>query len=116
MDHKALMVKLAQGQLDAYNNRDIETFCRFFHPEVEVFRIGSTDRICVGMEAFREIYRKRFNDNPRLHCELRSRTVLGFSVLDEEWVTGVEGAEVPSHVVAIYQIEDGLIKYVSFCR
>lgn len=114
---KEEMIALAQGQLDAYNNRDIQTFCTFFHPEVKVYRLGEVvEQTCNGMETFREIYRKRFDENPGLHCELRSRVVLNGSVLDEEWVTGVTGASAPSHVVAIYGFRDGLISSVCFTR
>lgn len=109
------MIALAQGQLDDYNNRDIDAFCRHYHPEVEVYRLGAvTEKICQGIDAFREIYRKRFESNPELHCELKSRIVLNNSVLDEEWVTG--GAPTPSHVVAIYAFKDGLINQIWFTR
>lgn len=114
---KEEMVALAQGQLDDYNRRDLEAFCTHYHPEVQVYRLGEvTEKICEGIEAFREIYRGRFDSNPRLHCELKHRTVLSGSVLDEEWVTGVEGAAAPSHVVAIYGFRDGKIGYVWFTR
>jgi hypothetical protein len=111
------MIKLAQGQLDDYNRGDIDAFCRHYHHDVQVFRLGEgTEKICEGMTAFREIYKSRFESNPNLHCELKSRTVLNGSVLDEEWVTGVTGASAPSHVVAIYGFRDGKIGYVWFTR
>ena len=111
------MVALAQGQLEAYNRRDLEAFCQHFHPEVEVYRLGEvTEKISVGLEPFQDLYRARFDSNPELHCKLLSRTVLNQSVLDEEWVTGVSGASSPSHVVAIYGFKDGLIGYVWFTR
>lgn len=114
---KEEMVALAQGQLDAYNKRDLETFCKFFHPEVQVFRVGQVpEKMYEGMETFRENYRKRFDSNPDLLCELKSRVVLNNSVLDEEWVTGVVGQGQPSHVVAIYHFRDGLISAVWFTR
>lgn len=114
---KEEMINLAQEQLDAYNRRDLEAFCKFFHPEVKVYRLGETiEQTCSDMNTFREIYRKRFDSNPELHCELRSRIVLNNSVLDEEWVTGVTGATAPSHVVAIYGFRDGLISSVYFTR
>lgn len=114
---KEEMVALAQGQLDAYNRRDLESFCRHFHSDVQVYRVGQTpEKTCEGIDAFREIYRSRFDSNPNLHCELKSRVVLNSSVLDEEWVTGVTGASGPSHVVAIYHFKDGLISSVWFTR
>lgn len=114
---KEQMVALAQGQLDAYNKRDLDTFCKHFHEEVQVYRVGQVpEKTCEGMNAFREVYRGRFESNPDLHCELKGRIVLNNSVLDEEWVTGVTGATQPSHVVAIYHFKDGLISAVWFTR
>ncbi len=114
---KERMIELAQGQLDAYNKRDIEKFCTYFHPEVQVWRLnGEPIKTCSDMATFKKMYTARFDNNPKLHCELRSRVVLNDSVLDEEWVTGVEGQEIPSHVTAIYGFRDDLIGYVWFTR
>lgn len=114
--NKEEMIALAEGQLHAYNNRDLEKFCTFYHPEVTVYIAGNPTPTCLGMEAFRAIYATRFNDNPDLHCQLKSRIALDNAVLDEEWVTGVANALAPSHVVAVYQFKDGLIHTVSFVR
>lgn len=111
---KERMVELAQGQLDAYNERNLEKFLTFYHPNVQVFKLAGNEKICEGLEAFRPIYKKRFEENPELHCELKSRVVLNDSVLDEEWVTG--GGPTPGHVVAIYGFLDNLIAYVWFTR
>ncbi len=111
---KERMIELAQGQLDAYNQRDIEKFVTFYHPKIQVFRLAQNDKTCDNIEAFKAMYKKRFEENPELHCELRSRVVLHDSVLDEEWVTGA-GAN-PSHVVAIYGFTDNLISHVWFAR
>jgi len=111
---KEKMIELAQGQLDAYNQRDIEKFVSFYHPKVQVFRLAQNEKTCDNIETFREMYKKRFDENPKLHCELRSRVVLNDSVLDEEWVTG--GGPNPSHVVAIYGFTDNLISHVWFAR
>lgn len=112
--NKEKMIALAQGQLDAYNQRDIDTFCSFYHPRVEVFRLSNNEKICEGIESFRALYQSRFEENPELHCELRSRVVLNESILDEEWVTGAGPS--PSHVVAIYHFSDDLIRRVNFTR
>lgn len=116
--NKERMIALASGQLEAYNKRDIEKFCTFFHPEVQVWsrQNGEPVKTCSNMETFKRMYQSRFENNPDLHCELRSRVVLNDSVLDEEWVTGVTGQEAPSHVVAIYAFRDDLIGYVWFTR
>ncbi|MBY0413137.1 MAG: nuclear transport factor 2 family protein [Bdellovibrionales bacterium] len=112
--NKERMVELAQGQLDAYNKRDLETFCSFYHPEIQVFKMAENIRTCFGMEEFKKIYFSRFDNSPELHCELRSRVILNDTILDEEWVTG--GGPTPSHVVAAYSFKDNLISHVWFIR
>lgn len=108
------MIELAQGQLDAYNQRNLEKFLTFYHPNVKVYRLAQNECTCDNFEKFTEMYRARFEQNPELHCELRSRVVLNDTVLDEEWVTG--GGPTPSHVVAIYGFTDNLISHVWFTR
>lgn len=111
---KSQMIALAQAQLEAYNQRDIETFCKHYHPDVEVYRLPSREPICLGLQSFRDLYKKRFDENPQLHCELKSRTILNNSVIDEEWVTGVVGAQAASHVSAIYFFKENLIHQIYF--
>lgn len=111
---KERMVELAQAQLDAYNKRDLEAFLKCYHPNVQVYRVNQNDNICDNFEKFRQMYKDRFERNPELYCELRNRTVLENTVLDEEWVTG--GGPAPSHVVAIYGFKDNLISHVWFVR
>lgn len=111
---KERMIELAQGQLDAYNQRDLEKFVSFYHPNVQVFRLAQNERTCDNIETFKQMYKARFDNNPELHCELKSRIVLNDSVLDEEWVTGT--GPTPSHVVAIYGFTDNLISHVWFAR
>ena len=114
--NKEKMLELVEGQLQAYNLRDIEKFCLFFHPEVKTFKLSDQSLICEGINQFKIIYQKRFSENPSLHCELKSRIVLGESIIDEEWVTGLTGDLPPSHVVAIYSFRDNLIDRVWFTR
>ena len=110
------MLELVQGQLIAYNKKDLEVFCTYFHPEVEVYRLNQNELTCRGIETFRGLYKNRFLDNPKLLCEIRHRTVLENTILDEEWITGVEGVSSPGHVVAIYAFRDNLIAQVWFTR
>lgn len=112
---KEKMIQLAQGQLDAYNRRDLEKFCSHYHPLVKVYQIGSNEMTCENLDQFREIYRKRFDSSPGLHCQLKSRIVLETKVLDEEWVT-TDASPEGSHVVAIYGFQDQLISHVWFAR
>ncbi len=122
---KEKMIELCQGQLNAYNNRDIINFATFYHPEVKAYRLQipkgkshldsqHNEQILSGLDELKQIYKKRFLENPELHCELKSRVVLENTVLDEEWVTGITHQEKPSHVVAIYKFKDNLIHSIWF--
>lgn len=111
-----LMTELAQKQLDAYNTGDIKNFCECYHPEVQAFDLLSGAQIISGMTDFEKAYSLRFSQNPLLHCELKNRIVLPTSVLDEEFVTGVEGRSDATRVVAIYGFRDNLIDRVWFAR
>lgn len=107
--------RLVQGQLDAYNRRDIDSFCRFFHSDILAYRLVPTfEQRVKGMAAFREGYGAMFAASPKLHCELKSRIVLNDTVIDEEWVTGRLNSPDGAHVCAIYAFRDGLIDRVWF--
>lgn len=107
------MIALAQKQLDAYNKRDLETFCTVFHQEVVTTRL-STGAQTVGMEKFREMYANMFAASPNLHCELVSRKCQNGLVLDEESVVGIMNVPGVRKVIAIYGFRDGKIDRVWF--
>lgn len=100
---------LVHGQLEAYNSRDIEKFCSFYHPEVTAYRLGQDKPFCTNIDDFRKLYDEKFRSTPDLHCTLKSRIVLKNRVLDEESVHPSG-----SHVVAIYDFKDNLIKDIWF--
>jgi hypothetical protein len=114
MISKERMIELAQGQLDAYNNRDVEKFLTFYETNVKVYRLNTNEVICDDFEKFRNMYVDLFARFPNQFCELKSRVVLTESVLDEEWVTGRGGD--PTHIVAIYGFSENLIDRVWFTR
>lgn len=111
---KEKMLELCEGQLRAYNNRDIIAFSSFYHPAVKAYQLHSGEQILDGIEELKSLYAKRFSENPKLHCELKSRIILEETVLDEEWVTGVEHQAKPRHVTAIYKFKDDLIHRIWF--
>lgn len=113
---KEQRVALVQGQLEAYNARDIEKFCTYFHPEVVAFRLNPFEQRVQGLAALRTGYTSLFATSPNLHCELRSRIVMEEAILDEEWVTGSSNYPQGVHAVAIYAFRDGLIDRIWFAR
>ena len=108
------MLVIVQGQLEAYNQRDIKNFCRWFHPEVATQNLVTGKMGAQGMEQFEESYKRLFEANPALHCEIKSRIVHEFTVFDEELVTGLGRAPQGLHASAIYAFRDGLIDRVWF--
>lgn len=103
------------GQLTAYNDRHIDLFVSYFHPEVELFVQGEGVPFLKGSAALRETYSKMFKASPGLRCELASRIVVGDFVIDEERVTGLRGGP-PVHAVAIYEVRGPKIVRAWFIR
>jgi hypothetical protein len=104
--------KLAQKQLDGYNALNIEAFLEPYADDVEIYSFPNTLRM-KGKEEMRKSYQKYFESTPKLHCELKNRIVQGNTVIDHEYITGVN---TPFTAVAIYQIENGKIMKVYFVR
>ena len=104
-------IELVQGQLDAYNNRNLETFCTYFSEDVAVFDGKSQECLFKGMSAFRERYKQTFS-NPNLHCHLLNRIEQDDIVIDHEEVSGM--AEDLVYAIAVYRINKGLIQEVTF--
>ncbi|PKN45240.1 MAG: hypothetical protein CVU59_09630 [Deltaproteobacteria bacterium HGW-Deltaproteobacteria-17] len=103
------------GQLAAYNDRHIDLFVSYFHPEVELFVHGEPAPFVKGSAALRESYAKMFKASPLLHCELERRIAIGDFVIDEERVSGLRGGA-PVHAVAIYQVKANKIVKAWFLR
>ena len=103
--------QLAQGQLDAYNAHDLETFCGFFSDDVRVFDAHTGELLFEGKKAFRTRYTKTLS-NPKLHCTLVNRMVQENIVIDQESVVGL-GEDV-THAIAIYHTRESAICEVHF--
>ena len=109
------VLKPVVAQLEAYNNRDIDSFIVNFHTDC-VCEDGLGNVLLRGKDAMYESYKRMFKESPDLHCNLVSRTVVGSWVLDEERVTGRAGNDIESHVMAIYKVENEIITHVRFLR
>jgi len=102
-----------QGQLDAYNARDIDAFLSFYAEDVTIGRHPGGKVYTEGRENMRPGYTKLFEASPELHCALLDRVVSGNIVIDHEFVTGMRGGQ-PVRATAIYEVKDGLIQHVWF--
>jgi hypothetical protein len=109
-------VEVAQAQLEAYNARNLDLFCAQFAEDAQVFELGASVPSTDGLAAIRERYRRLFDDSPALCCVVRARVHLGRAVVDLEKITGRNGAAEPFDILAIYEIEGGLIRRVHFAR
>ncbi len=105
---------LAQRQLNAYNQCDLEAFVDCYADSVEIY--GYPNQLYyVGRENMRKSYGPMFENTPDLHCELVKRIVMGNTVMDQERVTGLPNGQVIK-AAAIYTIENGKISAVRFVQ
>ena len=101
-----------QAQVEAYNAHDIDAFMALHSPTAQLYNFKTGDLIFEGEAAIRERYTQRFT-NPDLHAEIINRIVIGNRVIDHEQVRGIDPERV-IEVVAIYEVEDGLIQRIWF--
>lgn len=106
------LIALVQRQLDAYNSKDLLTFCSCYHKEVVFIELLSNSLLCQGLESFKEMYRNLFSSSPELHCKLKKRIKQDGAIVDEEWITGAAKYPNGLHATAIYAFRDGLIDRV----
>ena len=106
--------QLAQEQLIAYNSGNIEAFLAPYSENIKAFDFDGK-LLFEGKELMRKRYATFFEKNPNLHCKLVNRMVLGNTVIDQEYVTGIKGVDFIKAIV-IYQVENGEIKTVHFLR
>ncbi len=107
-------VDIIQRQDNAYNAHDIEAFLATYSPDIELYSYPDS-LLMSGLEAMRNAYGPRFETTTTLHAEIRNRIVLGNFVVDLERVIGLDEGRVVN-AVAIYEVEEGLIRRVWFIR
>lgn len=110
----ALAVQLAQAQLDAYNQRNIDKFLEPYADTVAIYRFPG-QLLFRGKDQMRKEYSGMFQQLPELHCTLVKRIALGNTVIDEESVLLRAGAPM-LRAVAIYTIAGGKIATVTFIQ
>jgi hypothetical protein len=105
---------LAQGQLDAYNARDIDAFMSMYSDSIKIYAFPD-QLISSGQAEMRERYATMFESTPDLYCMLVKRIVQGNTVIDQELITRKKD-EPKVHAIAIYTIGDGKIQEVRFIK
>ena len=106
--------EIVDGQLAAYNARDLERFVSFFVEDVTVLAFPSGEVMADRSgTAFRERFQKVFESSPDLRAELVSRVVQGRIVIDQERITGSLGGGT-RNAVALYEVGDEKIERVWF--
>lgn len=99
---------VVQGQLDAYNARDIDRFMSFWADDCEYYAFPS-QLLARGLDAVRIRHVERFRE-PNLFGRLLNRMVVDNLVVDQETVTRMF-PEGPGQVdvIAMYEVEAGRI-------
>jgi hypothetical protein len=106
-------VEVVQAQFEAYNDRNLERFLRFYAPEARIFTLwrDSTD-VIKGRDEMRRRYASMSRRPEGVRAQLLSRMVAGRYVIDYERV--VRPGREPDDAVAIFEVDSGLIRRVWF--
>lgn len=107
------MLAPVEAQLAAYNAQDVDAFVECFAEEV-VIEDGAGKVISTGRATMRQNYASMFSTYPQNRAEILHRIVQGAYVVDHERITG--RTPEPYFAVAIYRVEEGLIRHVRFLR
>jgi len=112
--HAQQPIEVAQAQLDAYNNQNIEAFVSVFSENAEVYMdLGDSIPTMVGREEIKKRYGSMFEANPDNKSTLKGRMVQGNFVFDHEYITG---RSTSFEIMAIYEVQDGMIVRCWFTR
>ncbi|OZV68077.1 nuclear transport factor 2 family protein [Winogradskyella aurantia] len=108
----SMIEAIVQQQLEAYNQRDIEGFMATYADDITLYNYPN-QLTAQGKDQMRTAYTNLFKNAPDLNAIIKNRIVIGNKVIDEEEVR-VNGKTL--RAVAIYEIENGLIKKVTFIQ
>ncbi len=107
-------IEIVQGQVDAFNRRDLEGFLNAYAEDAQVFDYSGR-LLLAGKEAMREHYRKFFEPGAPWQASIQHRMVFDRFVIDQHKISGgPDGAAIEG--VAIYEIKGGKIARVTVLR
>lgn len=119
MNQEEQTVAVVDQQLVAYNNRDIEAFAATYHQEVEISSL-SEGLLYSGVEELKARYGAKFAGLTYLKGTSMNRMVSGQCLVDYELAESStrEDRKIDQsiEVIVAYQIENGLIRRVTFMR
>jgi len=112
-------VNIVDQQLAAYNNQDIEAFLATYHQDVEIYNFPNELKYS-GKDSLKKTYHGMFARLKCLNATSKKRIVLNNTVIDHELAQmcyeNRDTIDKSIEVIAIYEVEDGLIKRVMFQR
>lgn len=104
--------QLAEHQLQGYNERNINKFLEAYSDSVKVYMFPNK-LMYTGKDKMKSGYEGMFASTPDLHCTLKSRMILGNTVIDEERVL-LSKSRPLLEAIAIYKVAAGKIQEVYF--
>ena len=103
-------LQLVLRQIDAYNTRDVDAFVALYAPDAEIIRLPDKEPCMSGHDEIRARYAQMFAESPGLRCKVESSSGTDSYVALHERVSGMAGREEELDCLAIYQIENHLIR------
>jgi hypothetical protein len=100
-----------QGQLDAYNARDVDRFAAFYADDVTGLRLADSAPVFLGKPALIAHYTEAFKARD-VRAALINRIVIGQTVIDHERLT--DSGRPSFDAAVVFRVVDGLIRNVWF--
>ena len=111
-----IAISVVQKQLDAYNAKDINAFMSVFSANAAIYNFGEEMALANGAEEVRAVYTKLFINSPNLQSLVINRSVIGNKVIDYELISGRQNSDELLKLIAIYEVNNGLITKATFLR
>jgi hypothetical protein len=108
--------QVVQQQLEAYNNRNINSFMATMSTEIVLYNFADGKLLAQGFKDVKAMYSSLFSQSPQLHSELTNRIVLGNQVIDHETITGRMGSSEAIELVVIYEVSESKIYKITVLR
>ena len=107
---------VVQGQVEAYNDHDVEKFASFYSDEITIYDLSGDKPTAKdkGIAALKKTYAWMAEAPPGFGVEIIKRIVNGPIVVDLERIQGLPEEKGTPEFLAIYEVRDGKIINVWF--